>query len=638
MTRARTLLTLDPDSASPESRQSLASWYAQGFSDGLGDRLMMFDNTGAASLELLRFRPELTATPSFEDALRRRADELDAFSHPSIAKVRKVEWLGDGEGLALVSNHTTGRRLSEIVQEAHGPTFAMELIRQLTPALAALQQHGDRVAHGALTADRIIVTPEGRLVIVEHVLGAAIESLRLPAFRLRARFGMALPPGDHVALDSRADVIQLGFIALSLLVGRRLDPFDYPSKSERLLDEFAEARTGDAPISPHLHGWLERALQFSTRTFETARQAEDALADVSDDRSPRAIEPPGPLRVVPIAAQAPISLAEAVEDPGEVIASSPLRLSAPEERRQAPHTDRQKRVARWMIATLSAAVAVEAVVISAFIYLRQPAGAPALTVESPRPGAEVFIDGRRAGLTPLKLDAASGVHSIRIVSSDSAQPAATAPSSVSTAQLEITSEPAGARVTVDGTPRGVTPLTIASDPGRHAVVISNGTTSASRVVTVAAGGTATVMASLVPAGASAGWVAIQVPVELQVREGGSLVGTTSADRIMLPAGHHVLELSNASVGFHTTVAIDVRAGKTVTPSVSIPNGSLSINAAPWANVWIDGQAFGTTPLANVQVPIGTHEIVFRNPQLGERRQTVVVGTKGPVRLGMDFKK
>jgi hypothetical protein len=637
MTRARTLVTLDPESSSADSHRSLASWYAPGFSDGLGDRLLMFDNTGAASLELLRLRPELTATPSFEDALRRRADELEAFAHPSIAKVRKVEWLGDGEGLALVSNHTTGRRLSEIVQEAHGPTFAMELIRQLTPALAALQQHGDGVAHGALTADRIIVTPEGRLVIVEHVLGSAIESLRLPAFRLRARFGMALPPGDHVALDSRVDVIQLGFIALSLLVGRRLDPFDYPSKSERLLDEFAEARSGDALISPRLHGWLERALQFSTRTFETARQAEDALDEVSHDREPRAIEAPRPLRVVPIAAPAPIPHTQALDDSREAVAA-PLQLLAAEAPRPIPLTNRQRGIARWMIGALSAVVAVEAIVIASLLYLRQPANAPALTVESPRPGAEVFVDGRRAGLTPLKLDARSGAHSIRIVSPDGREPAAAAHPAASTTQLEITSDPAGARVTVDGTPRGVTPLTIATDPGRHAVVISNGTTSASRVVTVAAGSTATVMASLVPAGATAGWVSIQVPVELQVREGASLLGTTSADRIMLPAGHHVLELSNAAVGFRSTVAIDVKAGKTVAPSVSIPNGSLSINAAPWANIWIDGQAFGTTPLANVQVPIGTHEVLFRNPQLGERRQSVVVGTKGPIRLGMDFKK
>ena len=47
-------------------RTPLASWYTQGTSDGLGDRLLMFDNTSAASLELLRFRSDLAETPGFE--------------------------------------------------------------------------------------------------------------------------------------------------------------------------------------------------------------------------------------------------------------------------------------------------------------------------------------------------------------------------------------------------------------------------------------------------------------------------------------------------------------------------------------------------------------------------------------------
>ena len=40
------------------SGTALASWYTPGRSDGFGDRLLMFDNTDAISLELLRFRPE----------------------------------------------------------------------------------------------------------------------------------------------------------------------------------------------------------------------------------------------------------------------------------------------------------------------------------------------------------------------------------------------------------------------------------------------------------------------------------------------------------------------------------------------------------------------------------------------------
>src|SRR6476620_4983138 len=65
MNQARKV-AVDPSGPAPDVRPSLASWYTPGFSDGLGDRLLMFDNTAAASLELLRFKPEFGNHPVFE--------------------------------------------------------------------------------------------------------------------------------------------------------------------------------------------------------------------------------------------------------------------------------------------------------------------------------------------------------------------------------------------------------------------------------------------------------------------------------------------------------------------------------------------------------------------------------------------
>jgi hypothetical protein len=59
---------------------------------------------------------------------------------------------------------------------------------------------------------------------------------------------------------------------------------------------------------------------------------------------------------------------------------------------------------------------------------------------------------------------------------------------------------------------------------------------------------------------------------------------------------------------------------------------------PWAEVLLDGRAIGQTPLANLDVPIGTHEVTWRHPQLGERRQTVVVKAQSPARVGMDLNR
>src|SRR5437667_3120808 len=113
MNRAHDLLVEPPDRAAT-SPAAIASSYTQGTSDGLGDRLLMFDNTAAASLELLRFRPMLANAPGFEQALRASVHRLLAFKHPSFAQARSVQRLEGDDGLALISRHVDGKHLSDI--------------------------------------------------------------------------------------------------------------------------------------------------------------------------------------------------------------------------------------------------------------------------------------------------------------------------------------------------------------------------------------------------------------------------------------------------------------------------------------------------------------------------------------------
>jgi hypothetical protein len=54
-------------------------------------------------------------------------------------------------------------------------------------------------------------------------------------------------------------------------------------------------------------------------------------------------------------------------------------------------------------------------------------------------------------------------------------------------------------------------------------------------------------------------------------------------------------------------------------------------------VFIDGQRVGETPIGNLSVPIGPHEVVFRHPQFGEKRHAISVTLSGPVRLSVDMK-
>ena len=150
--------------------------------------------------------------------------------------------------------------------------------------------------------------------------------------------------------------------------------------------------------------------------------------------------------------------------------------------------------------------------------------------------------------------------------------------------------------------------------------------TATQSVTIEAGVTASLNVPIVAREVSpqSGWISVASPVDVQLFEGGRLLGSSQTDRIMVPSGTHQLELVNETLGYRTTRSVQVAPGKIAAVAVKLPMGSVAINAIPWAEVWIDGNRIGETPIGNQPATIGNHEIVFRNPELGEKTQTVTV--------------
>jgi serine/threonine-protein kinase len=83
--------------------------------------------------------------------------------------------------------------------------------------------------------------------------------------------------------------------------------------------------------------------------------------------------------------------------------------------------------------------------------------------------------------------------------------------------------------------------------------------------------------------------------------------------------------------------VQVVAGRVTAVPLALPKGTVNLNASPWAEVWLDGVRVGETPIGNLSVPIGSHEIVFRHPQLGEKRHAVSVTAGVPVRISVEMK-
>ena len=106
----------------------------------------------------------------------------------------------------------------------------------------------------------------------------------------------------------------------------------------------------------------------------------------------------------------------------------------------------------------------------------------------------------------------------------------------------------------------------------------------------------------------------------------------------MSAGRHEIEIVNDTLGYRATRVVQVSAGKIAPVKVEAPKGTIALNAVPWAEVWIDGENVGETPIGNLPVAIGAHEIIFRHPALGELRRAVTVTLKDAVRLSVDLRR
>jgi len=282
-----------------------------------------------------------------------------------------------------------------------------------------------------------------------------------------------------------------------------------------------------------------------------------------------------------------------------------------------------------------------------------------LSIETTTPGLEVTVAGAAVGRTPLTVSLAPGSYRVQVGTAGQQRdldvtiaagatvqhfldvPALLpATASVSLGSLQVQTDVPAMAVLVDGVERGRSPLTITDlTPGDHQVLVRADQRSVRRTVSVKAGETLSlVISSIAPAAASPGWLAVSAPVVMQLRENGQLIGTTEAQKFMLAAGVHEIEIVNEVIGFKVSRRITVEPGKVAPIAVELPQGTLSINASPWAEVWLDGERVGETPIANLNTRLGQHEVLFRHPQLGERRETVLVTMRQPARLGVDLRR
>ena len=570
--------------------------------------------------------------------------------------------------------------------------------------------------------------------------------------------GCRYPLAAPVVFDQRTDVMQIGAVTLALLLGRPIEPQEWPEGMAALAKQACEATAvGSEAFRTELHMWLRRMLHlpdeeaftsageawsdlervlassehtasFGALAFfmtEYARSAaHDSHGAVNVAAGPKPLAAPAvattPLPV-PSVATTPLPAVTATASPApgvetkavatdihtRLAAASPTFAATPPPAlvstpaAPAPwletRSDSEERIRRTRYAPPEAdidgiaelrdpsgsggtvprapacgigdgrqAVLVALAASAALIgrpssSLTPSVGAEALgtlVVNTDPAGAPVIIDGTARGVTPLTLGLPQGAHELLIVGTDG-EPRViplniVAGSTVAqtielsnkaaarTGELMVRSDPPGARVTLDGASIGTAPITL---DGHHARQAQRDADVGGRHRIAGCrdrGGQEHRLFSCrshrrhgVPV---SGWISVSAPVEVQVYENARLLGTSRSDRIMVSAGRHELEIVNEALSFRAAHAVTVSPGKVAAISPQWPKAPLALNAQPWAEVWIDGESVGETPIGKVLVPIGWHEIVFRHPQLGEQVVRATVTGAAPARVSVDMSK
>ena len=733
---------------------------AQPFVDGFGERRVVVDARGER-LDVLRLNAALSGTSAFEASLRERVGRIAGFRHDAFARVRTVDVDRQSGTLMVVSDHVRGARLATLLSCAEKRSVPVDLpaatciIRQLVLAAAAWRDQMPDAVHGAISPDRIVITPEGRVIIVEQVLGSAIEQLRYSRQRYWEELGVALPVTFNVAINARADVLQIGTVALALILGRRLTADDRPDQIQptaldrvplpirrwllkalqadplgsftsvtdaraALVDTFGEAdpveqdglllfmarclaletnasafpmeedgRSASGPIPASvddvpdvdLGTRIEALKAFLARRSSRAEAVlENASASVATlaPPEPAAAAPPTTATVAPPAPKEPRDLPLQPPPIATAMTEAPVPPPPSVDVAVAPQPARKKRSRSLMPSALpddwtrrlwiGAAVALAVIIGIALVvsgispWSRGPAMG-SFSIDTRPAGAAVTIDGEPRGVTPLALDLAAGDHVVEIVTPNDRRhipvtiragsqvsqflemtgTAAAATATTGANELRIRTEPIGAAVTVDGRYVGRSPVSVSDlTPGPHTVVMKHEAGTATEQVLIEEGKAASLYVPLAARPGTgvgaAGWIAVVgASADVQLFENGKLLGSNRIDRIMLPVGRHEIEIVNETLGYQERRAVQVAAGQVSSIALKWPTGGLSINAVPWAQAFVDDSPVGETPIANIQVPIGQHEITFRHPQLGERRTFVTVTAAQTAKVGMDMR-
>ena len=275
-----------------------------------------------------------------------------------------------------------------------------------------------------------------------------------------------------------------------------------------------------------------------------------------------------------------------------------------------------------------------------------------LTVVSTPGGADVFLDGKKVGITPIKISGVLvGEHSLTVVKDYYQSKSLTVQVykaeenrvevQLDKAEIEILldSIPTGSNVYIDNNPLGKTPLSLKISLDKELNVklskeeyldkelkirlLPNGVNIGTDKFFAVKDNVAEVIAELSPAPAPGSLRVITSPSDAIVYLDGVEVGKTPLTMPKITPGSREIRVSIPNFD-SLTKRISIISDKETVIEFLL-GGIINFTSVPTnVQVYLDGKYIGLTPLKSDRLPVGSHQIRFAKDKYKDKNMTVIL--------------
>jgi serine/threonine protein kinase/tetratricopeptide (TPR) repeat protein len=117
---------------------------------------------------------------------------------------------------------------------------------------------------------------------------------------------------------------------------------------------------------------------------------------------------------------------------------------------------------------------------------------------------------------------------------------------------------------------------------------------------------------------------------------GQLLGTTPLGADQIPVGKHSIKVKG--FGAVRSVEVYIEKGQKKEIRLLLKGGTLSVNSAPWAEILLDGQKVGYTPLRREGLVLGPHVVTAQRDGFQTQRKHISFQLGKPVSISFQLRR